>query len=135
MARWWGEPEPNFPLQDDPETVRWTIEIDDTVAGMVQYSEETEPRYRHATIDIFVDPAWHNQGLGTEAVRRALQHLVTSRGHHRVTIDPAVMNAAAIRAYEKAGFRRVGVMRAYERDAAGDAWHDGLLMEFVVSPD
>jgi len=135
VARWWGEPEPNFPLQDDPETVRWTIEIDDTVAGMVQYSEENEPRYRHATIDIFVDPAWHNQGLGTEAVRRALQHLVTSRGHHRVTIDPAVMNAAAIRAYEKAGFRRVGVMRAYERDAAGDAWHDGLLLEFVVSPD
>jgi len=45
------------------------------------------------------------------------------------------MNAAAIRTYEKAGFRPVGVMRAYERDAAGDAWHDGLLMEYVAGPD
>jgi hypothetical protein len=39
--------------------------------------------------------------------------------------------AAAVRAYEKAGFRRVGVLRRYERDAGGDAWHDGLLMELI----
>jgi aminoglycoside 6'-N-acetyltransferase len=36
-----------------------------------------------------------------------------------------------VRAYEKAGFRRVGVMRGYERDADGAGWHDGLLMELV----
>ncbi|MDQ6691224.1 MAG: GNAT family N-acetyltransferase [Candidatus Dormibacteraeota bacterium] len=135
VARWWGEPEPTFPLGDDAEAVRWTIEVDDMVAGMVQYSEETEPRYRHAAIDIFLDPAWHNQGVGTQVLRRTVQHLVNSRGHHRVTIDPAVMNTRAIRAYEKAGFRPVGVMRAYERDAVGTAWHDGLLMEFVADPD
>jgi aminoglycoside 6'-N-acetyltransferase len=56
---------------------------------------------------------------------------VRDRGHHRITIDPAVDNAAAIRAYEKAGFARVGVMRRAERDTEGDAWHDALLMEFV----
>jgi len=135
VACWWGEPEPKFPLGDDAEAVRWTIEIDDVVAGMVQYSEETEPRYSHANIDIFIDPAWHNHGIGTEVVRRTVQPLVNRRGHHRVTIDPAVTNAAAIRGYEKAGFRRVGIMRAYERDAVEDAWHDGLLMEFVAGPD
>ena len=56
------------------------------------------------------------------------------RGHHRITVDPATSNAAAIRAYEKAGFARVGVMRRYERDYAGGDWHDGLLMELVASP-
>jgi len=65
-------------------------------------------------------------------VRRVTRMLIDERGHHRVTIDPAASNAAAIRAYEKVGFRRVGVMRRYERDADGSGWHDGLLMEFVV---
>lgn len=41
---------------------------------------------------------------------------------------------AAIRAYEKAGFQAVGVMRSYERDSDGPAWHDGLLMEFIADP-
>ena len=58
--------------------------------------------------------------------------LIEERGHHRITIDPAVENAASIRAYEKAGFRPVGVMRRYERDTDGAGWHDGPLMEFVV---
>lgn len=131
VRRWWGEPEPDFPSGDDPEAVRWVIEIDGVVAGMVQYSEEAEPRYRHAAIDIFVDPAWHNRGVGSEVLRRIVGHLINERGHHRVTIDPAVANAAAVRAYEKVGFRPVGVMHRYERDAEADTWHDGLLMELV----
>ncbi len=58
--------------------------------------------------------------------------LFEERGHHRLTIDPALANAAAIRAYEKAGFTRVGVMRRYERDALGPDWHDSLLMELLA---
>jgi len=69
--------------------------------------------------------------MGTEAVRRLVRHLVEERGHHRVTIDPSVTNAAAIRAYEKAGFRPVGVMRSYERNPDGGGWRDGLLMDLL----
>jgi aminoglycoside 6'-N-acetyltransferase len=61
--------------------------------------------------------------------------LIDERGHHRITIDPAVANAPAIRAYEKAGFRRVGVMRRYERDTGGEGWHDGLLMELLAGEE
>jgi aminoglycoside 6'-N-acetyltransferase len=46
-------------------------------------------------------------------------------------IDPAADNAAAIRAYEKVGFRPVGVMRQYERLPGGE-WHDGLLMDLLA---
>jgi aminoglycoside 6'-N-acetyltransferase len=52
--------------------------------------------------------------------------------YRHATIDPARANTAAVRAYEKAGFRAIGVMRAYERDADGPEWHDGLLMEFIA---
>jgi aminoglycoside 6'-N-acetyltransferase len=132
VARWWDEPADGFPWTDDPEATRLTIEVDGAVAGMIQFSEELEPKYRHAAIDLFLDPALHGRGLGTEAVRRTVRILIEDRGYHRITIDPAVENTAAIRAYEKAGFLPVGVMRSYERDTGGGGWHDGLLMELVV---
>ncbi len=133
VRRWWGDPEAGFPW-DEPESTRWTVELGGSVVGLIQFTEETEPRYRHAAIDLFVDPAHHGRGLGTEVVRRAIRHLIDERGHHRITIDPAADNAAAIRCYEKAGFTTVGVMRSCEREAFGTAWHDCLLMEFVTVP-
>ena len=53
------------------------------------------------------------------------------RGHHRLTVDPAVANARAVHVYEKLGFRPVGVLRRYERVDDG-AWRDALLMELVA---
>jgi aminoglycoside 6'-N-acetyltransferase len=132
VERWWGPIEHDFPTGDEPGATRLIVEVDGVVAGMVQFYEEPTPRFRHASVDLFIDPALHNRGIGAAAVRAVVRLLVEERGHHRVTIDPAVENAAAIRAYEKAGFRRVGVMRAYELDADEQGWHDGLLMEWTT---
>ena len=134
VARWWGRPEERFPW-DEPESTRLTIEVDGRVAGLIQFDEELEPRYRHARIDLFLDPDLHGRGLGTEALRRLVRRLIDERGHHRITIDPAVGNAAAIRSYEKVGFRRVGVMRRYERAPDGRGWRDGLLMELMADEE
>jgi aminoglycoside 6'-N-acetyltransferase len=134
VSRWWDLPDEDFPF-DEPEATRLTIEVDGAVEGMIQFSEELEPKYRHAGIDLFLDPALHGRGIGTEAVRRVVRHLIDERGHHRITIDPAATNAAAIRAYEKVGFQRVGIMRRYERDVGGDGWHDGLLMELLAGEE
>ena len=134
VARWWDLPDDDFPW-DEPEATRLTIEVDGRVAGMIQFAEELDPKYRHAGVDLFLDPALHGRGIGTEAVRRVVRHLIDERGHHRITIDPAAANAAAIRAYEKVGFTRVGVMRRYERDVGGGGWHDGLLMELLAGEE
>jgi aminoglycoside 6'-N-acetyltransferase len=133
VMRWWDAPAEGFPW-DEPESTRLTIVVDGVIAGLIQYWEEREPKYRHAGIDLFLDPVLHGRGVGAEAVRRVVRVLVDERGHHRVTIDPATANAAAIGAYEKVGFRPVGVMRLAERDAGGGGWHDALLMELVVEP-
>ncbi len=117
VALWWDVPDDGFPWSDEPESTRFTIEVDGAVAGMIQFYEEQTPKYRHASIDLFLDPALHGQGWGTEAVRRIVRLLIDERGHHRVTIDPGKDNKAAIRSYEKVGFRPVGVMRSYERRA------------------
>jgi len=130
VMRWWDDPAEGFPW-DEPESTRFTIEVSGAVAGLIQFSEETEPKYRHASIDIFIAARFHGMGYGTEAVRLLADYLLTQRGHHRITIDPAVENVAAISAYRKAGFRDVGVMRQAERDADGRGWHDALLVELV----
>jgi len=134
VLRWWDVPEQGFPW-DEPESTRLTIEVDGVVAGLIQYSEENEPKYRHAGIDLFLDPALHGRGYGSEAVRRVVRLLIEERGHHRITIDPASANVAAIRAYEKVGFKPVGVMRQSERDVGGGGWHDSLLMELLAGED
>ena len=72
-----------------------------------------------------------HRGLGPEALRTAIRWLVEQRGHHRFTMDPALQNERAIRAYSAVGSRRVGVLRRYERGADGQ-WHDNLLMELMA---
>jgi aminoglycoside 6'-N-acetyltransferase len=134
VATWWDEVEPGFPMSDEPDVTRLTIRHEGEIAGMVQFGEEEEPKYRSASIDIFVSPAHHRRGVATESIRLVTDHLIAVRGHHRITIDPAAGNVAAIACYAKLGFREVGTMRLAERDSDGRGWHDQLLMELVVDP-
>jgi aminoglycoside 6'-N-acetyltransferase len=113
------------------ECTVFAVELNGEVVGLIQYHEEDDPLYRHAGIDIFLSEDVHGQGFGTEAVRTMAEYLIRERGHHRLVIDPAAHNAAAIRTYEKAGFKAVGVMRRYERLPGGE-WHDGLLMDLLA---
>jgi aminoglycoside 6'-N-acetyltransferase len=116
---------------EDEEVAVWAIESDGEVVGLIQAHEETDPRYRHAGIDIVVAERAQDRGLGSDAVRAVARWLIEARGHHRVTIDPAAHNARAIAAYAKVGFRPVGLMRRYEGDLDG-SWHDGLLMDLLA---
>jgi aminoglycoside 6'-N-acetyltransferase len=109
----------------------YVIEVDGVVVGWIQWQAEDEPDYRHASIDIYVDPDWHGQGIGSDAVATVAHHLFTERGHHRIEIDPAAHNVAAIRAYTKVGFRPVGITRRSERGPDG-TWHDSLLMDLLA---
>ena len=132
VARRWGDTD----VEEDVEEgfigneKGFVVEVGGEVVGAIQYGEEDDPMYRHANIDIFLATLYHGQGLGTEAIRVLARHLFEERGHHRLTIDPAADNAPAIRAYEKVGFREVGVMRLYER-GPDSSWHDGLLMDML----
>ena len=131
VSEWWGNPPPGFP-GEDPYATRYVIEDEGEIAGMVQYFEEPDPDYRHALIDLFVDPDRHGRGLGTEALRQIIEVLIGERGHHRLTIDPATANQAAIHVYGKVGFKPAGVLHQYERDHSGEGWHDCLLMEYLA---
>ena len=106
----------------------WTTE--GVIVGLIQYGEEDEPDYRSASIDIYVDPAAHRRGYATAAIKTLVDYLFDEVGHHRLTIDPAADNTAAIACYRAVGFEPVGVLRSYERQADG-TWADGLLMDML----
>jgi aminoglycoside 6'-N-acetyltransferase len=130
IAKWWGG--------YDLERVRrellgphcYAIELAGETTGLIIYREELDPDHRYAAIDLALHPDHQNQGLGCDAMRAMARFLFRHRDHHRVVIDPAAHNERAIRSCERAGFRRVGVMRAYEQSADGE-WHDGLLMDLL----
>lgn len=124
VAAWWSVP-------DDYQDMLAVL-FDGEVIGAIQFSEETDPEFRHAGIDIFLTAKRHGQGLGTDAVRTLARWLIHERGHHRLTIDPAADNTAAIRSYRKVGFKPVGIMRAYGRDYRTGGWADALLMDLLA---
>ncbi|MFI5959121.1 GNAT family N-acetyltransferase [Cryptosporangium sp. NPDC051539] len=124
----WGPFDAEDLADDDVEIL--VVEHEGRTVGAIQWSEESDQDYRHAGIDIYLDPSIHGRGLGSDAVRTLARHLI-DRGHHRLVIDPAADNEPAIRCYAKVGFRPVGVMRRYERGPDG-TWHDGLLMDLLA---
>jgi aminoglycoside 6'-N-acetyltransferase len=131
VARWWRRAE--WERVDEGDAVTLAIELPaaGAVVGCIQYSEETDPDYFSAAVDIFVGTAAQGRGVGPDAMRTLIAWLFDVRGHHRLTVDPAAGNARAIHIYEKLGFRPVGVLRRYER-VEDDVWRDALLMELLA---
>jgi aminoglycoside 6'-N-acetyltransferase len=130
VTLWWGDEE-DYPaaVADDLDRT-FVVEVEGRLVGAVQTYEEADPMYRHAGMDIYLEPTVHGKGIGTDAVRTMAKHLIQTVGHHRLVIDPAAANTAAINAYERVGFRRVGVLRRYERGPDG-TFHDGVLLDLL----
>lgn len=131
---WWWDFDLDDPTAElhDEDGCALVIEHDGHVIGFMQFSEEESLQYHHASIDLSLHDDHQGRGFGNDAVRTLSKYLFSERGHHRLTIDPALRNERAIRCYQRVGFRRVGVMRQYERGADGE-WHDGLLMDLLAA--
>jgi RimJ/RimL family protein N-acetyltransferase len=83
----------------------FAIREDGRLVGSCQLlvdGEEAELRIR-----LGADGA-RGRGIGTEAVRRLLDHGFGERGVRRIWLQVFADNTRAIRAYEKAGFTRCG---------------------------
>jgi aminoglycoside 6'-N-acetyltransferase len=101
--------------RDDVEA--YIVEADGEPVGYLQI---------HSTgLDMFLIPSARGRGLGPDAARAAARHLLDDCGWTRVTVDPYRWNAAAVRAWERAGFVAVS-----EHDADDEHTAPWVLMEF-----
>ena len=125
VAQWWGDPRDleyvirTFGADLNSAVIRmFLVYLGQDPIGYIQvyrvmgadplwWTEETDPGARG--IDQFLANAEQlGQGLGSSMVRQFVTHLFADPEVTQVQTDPSPSNARAIRAYEKAGFRRVG---------------------------
>jgi aminoglycoside 6'-N-acetyltransferase len=130
VSAWWGRYDAERVREELADVTSWAIVVDGAVGGWLHAHEESDPDWSSVAFDIVVGAQLRGGGYGREALRTAIRHYAAC-GHHRFTIDPAVENARAIRAYEAIGFKPVGVLRRYERAPDG-RWRDGLLMDLLA---
>lgn len=69
------------------------------------------------------------KGIGSWAVRMTRDFAFEELGLHRLELDVFSFNPRAVRAYEKAGFRREGIRREAVPDGA--AYADDILMAIL----
>jgi aminoglycoside 6'-N-acetyltransferase len=84
-------------------------------------------------VDVFIgEPAEVGRGLGTRMVDLLCEHLEAERAASSIALTTELTNAAAIRCYEKAGFKKVAeVLDTDTRD--GERTRDWLMVRAGVS--
>ena len=110
VYRWWGgrplsreEVVSRYLGDHEPDVASFIVQHRGLAIGYIQYwiADATL-----GGLDMFLIPAARGQGLGPDAARALVRYLFQERHWRQVTVDPAVDNASAIRAWHKAGFRR-----------------------------
>ena len=145
-ARWYADPETtrwlltpygggSYGAQTEPiafDAVRLTVEDAETgtpigTAGLVDGS----PEHRRARLFVVVgDAAYRGRGYGTDVVRTLCRFAFDSMNLAKVELEVLADNAAAVAAYERAGFvREVHRRRALWVEGA---WRDEYLMGLLA---
>lgn len=91
-----------------------------------QLHQHLPPDGNYFGIDLFLAPAYRDQGLGKKAVSILCHHLFHSRHAHAALIDPKVHNTRAIACYKACGFRELFVVP--QREEQDGVLHDSLIM-------
>lgn len=89
-----------------PDVDPYIIERDGEPIGYIQAWFEDDPPDAGG-LDMFLIPAARGDGLGPDAARILARWLLSAGRIRSLTVDPYVSNEAAIRAWEKAGFRSI----------------------------
>ena len=112
FVEWWGrvplargEVAEKYLGRRSPGVESYVVEHDEKPIGYLQ--AWTDDGGKSGGIDMALIPDKQGYGLGPEAGRALAQHLV-ERGWDPITVDPALSNLRAIRAWEKAGFASAG---------------------------
>lgn len=107
------------------------IEVEGRCAGALFVYRGEDPEYPTTVMHIFIDTGVRGRRIGEEALALAIGGEF-AEGVTRVTLDPNVHNAGAIRSYERLGFQRIGVLRDYQVRPGG-ALEDALFMDLTRS--
>ena len=121
VMRWWGEPDEQYALVsgdlDHPDMDQFLVALDGRLFAYIQcYRLSTwnpgfgeQPREARGIDQFIGEDEMIGCGHGSKFIRQFVDELFQN-GTPRVLTDPSPTNGRAIRAYEKAGFTKVGVV-------------------------
>jgi RimJ/RimL family protein N-acetyltransferase len=103
------------------------------------YLGRTFPQdFNEYTVGYIFNPAYHNQGYCTEAVKEIISYTFQIKKAHRVTVRCNPKNIASYRVMEKAGFLREGLLRkrcAFKKDENDQPIYTDELVYGVLQED
>ena len=101
-------------VKGDGKSIVWVAEVAGVVAGFVAYVLDGESKTGEVTY-LAVDPAFQRRGVGTELNRLALAQMKQA-GMTMARVETAgdASHAAARKAYEKAGYTGLPLVRYFQ---------------------
>ncbi|WP_249127216.1 GNAT family N-acetyltransferase [Bradyrhizobium sp. U87765 SZCCT0110] len=118
VARWWRDVDTQLALisadLDDPAMAQWIVSCGGRPFAYLQCYDcpdgfesgvGTQPACTHGIDQFIGEPDMIGRGHGSAFIRAFTDRLLAS-GTQRVITDPDPDNTRAVRAYEKAGFRK-----------------------------
>ena len=107
------------------------IEYQKNPIGYIQFYPDPQPDSVFGSekniigIDLFIgEPEYWSKGFGSRSLRMIVDYLFNTTSVSKLIVDPNVNNLRAIHAYEKAGFRKLKIIRSHEpyEGAYPSAW-------------
>lgn len=117
-------------LKNRNNTVRLSIvDNNDEIIGLVSL---TGIDYINRTAEFHImigESANHNNGIGTYAIKEMVNHAFNNMNLHRIYLEVLSTNKRAIKAYEKSGFIKEGILKeAYYKNGK---YVDAFIMAII----
>lgn len=107
------------------------IEVNGKAVGNIGFMPESDVQRFNAEVGYLIGEPYWNQGIVTEALLDAINYYFANTPIVRVFAFVFESNLASMRVLEKAGFRKIGIMRksVYKNNRFQDAHYYELLAE------
>jgi len=102
----------------------------ENLAGICGFAGDESNRNRHKgqVIQMFVQPAYTNKGIGLQLLQKVMETAFKLPGVEQLILGVVTDNTNAIKLYEKAGFITYGIHRNYFKDEDGSYLHQQFMV-------
>ena len=122
-----------FIENDSPDHVMFGAFDEKRLIGITGFNRMARQRAMHRgeLVQVYVDSDYRGQNIGEKLIRHVLEYAFTLEGIEQVQLSVIAGNQAAIKLYEKIGFKTFGVQPRYFK--AGDTYMDQQFMQLFKS--